>query len=725
MGNERPEVIATSDPNTELSIDRRDFLKLMGSGIVVIFAFDGTDLFAQRGPSYPADLNAYLKIGENGRVTLYSGKIEMGQGVVTSLAQMAADELGVTLESIDMIMGDTDLCPYDQGTYGSMSTRFFGPALRNAAAEARAILLALASEHLKVPIEQLTAEEGAVFVSTDRKRRVTYAELVHGQKITRKLDAKAVTKSVSQCVLMGKPTNRVDAVAKVTGTAKFAGDIREPGMLYARILRPPAHGATLINADTSAAKKISGVIVVDQGANQDRLIAALHEDPEVAEQALQSIKAEFEIPKPAVDNATIFDHIVEASPSSQDLDPRGDLQTGEKMAASVFENKYQTAYGAHAPMETHTALAKIENGKATVWISTQTPFPNRQQIAEALGFAVENVRVITPFVGGGFGGKSRAAQAVEAARLAKITGKPVQVAFTRAEEFFFDSYRPAAVVKIKSGITHDGKISLWDYNVYAAGARASEQFYNVPNNVIRVYGQGMGGGAGVHPFATGPWRAPGAPVNVFARESQIDIMAAKARIDPLEFRLNNLNDVDHPRMRAVLQSAAEGFGWKKAVAPSGRGYGIACGIDSETYVAEIVEVAVNKTTGVVTVKRVVCSQDMGFVINPEGAKIQMEGCITMGLGYTLSEDINFKGGQIFTTNFDTYELPRFSQLPQIETILIKNDQLSPKGGGEPAIVPLGGAVANAIFDATGARLYGFPMTPEKVKEALAKQPSKG
>lgn len=225
------------------------------------------------------------------------------------------------------------------------------------------------------------------------------------------------------------------------------------------------------------------------------------------------------------------------------------------------------------------------------------------------------------------------------------------------------------------------------------------------------------GGETPHPFATGPWRAPGAPVNVFARESQIDIMAAKAKIDPLEFRLNNISD---PRMRKVLQAAADRFGWEKAVAPSGRCYGVACGVDAETYVAEMAEVTVDKTSGGVKVKRIVCAQDMGVVINPDGAVMQMEGCIMMGLGYTLSEDINFKGGQILTTNFDTYELPRFSWMPQIETILVTNDELPSKGGGEPPIVPIGAVVANAIFDATGARLYQFPMTQEKVREALKK-----
>jgi nicotinate dehydrogenase subunit B len=708
MEDKKSNVFETSFPEAILSLDRREFFKLIGGGIIVFFTCDVTDLLGQ--VSYPADFNAYLRIAEDGKVTLFSGKIEMGQGVITSLAQEAADELGVAMESIEMVMGDTDLCPYDSGTYGSMSTRFFGPAVRAAAAEAKAVLLDLASERLKAPKGKLSVENGVIFLTADKKSRVTFGQLTKGRKITRKLDGKAVTKSVSQFTIMGKPVKRTDALAKVTGKAQYAGDIRVPGMLYANILRPPAHGATVKNVNTSVAEKMPGVIVV----NQDGLIAVLHQDPEEAGKAFASIKAQFDLPKLTVDNSTIFDHLLNSAPQAQETDHRGDLAAGEKTAASIIEGKYLTAYGAHAPIETHTALAKIEGGKATVWISTQSPFRNQQQVAQAIGFKPENVRVITPFVGGGFGGKNPAQQAVEAAKLAKITGKPVQVAWTRAEEFFYDTYRPAAVVKIKSGIDSSGKICLWDYNVYFAGSRSAEQFYDVPHNIIRVYGRGMGGET-QHPFATGPWRAPGAPVNVFARESQIDIMAAKAKIDPLEFRLNNLSD---PRMRKVLQTAADRFGWKKAVPPSGRGYGIACAIDAETYVAEIAEVTVDKASGQVKVKRIVCAQDMGIVINPEGAAMQMEGCIMMGLGYTLSEDIRFKGGQIFTTNFDTYELPRFSWMPQIETILVKNDELPPKGGGEPAIAPMGAAVANAIFDATDARLFQFPMTPERVKEAL-------
>jgi len=696
------------------SLDRRDFIRLLGGGIIVLFNADLSDLMGQeaRTRGYPTDFNAYLRIAGDGRVTIYSGKIEMGQGVVTSLAQMAADELAVSLDSIDMVMGDTALCPFDNGTYGSMSTRFFGPALRAAAAEAKAVLITLASEHLKTPPDALRVEDGVVFLASDRKTRVTFGQLAKGQKIVRTLDGKAVTKSVSEFRVMGRPEKRRDARVKVTGKAQYAGDIRLPGMLYAKILRPPAHGAALKSVDTSAAARLPGVVVVNEGG----IVAALHPDPEAAEKALALIKADFDAPKPAFDDKTVFAHLLSVAGEGEEREKKGDLAEGEKRSVSLFEGKYVNGYGAHAPIETHTALARLEGGTMTVWSSTQTPFPNQQAIAQAIGFAKENVRVITPFVGGGFGGKSAGLQAIEAAKLAKLTGKPVQVCWSRAEEFFLDSFRPAAVVRIRSGIDGAGRICLWDYQVYAAGSRSAEQFYDVPNNLIRTYGRWGSDTPKMHLFATGPWRAPGANINVFARESQIDTMAAKAKVDPLTFRLNNTSD---KRMRRVLETVAGRFGWKKAAAPSSRGVGVACGIDAGTYVALMAEVRVDAATGSVKVGRIVCAQDMGVVINPDGAKMQMEGCIMMGLGYTLSEEVRFNGGQILTRNFDTYEVPRFSGMPEIETVLVKNDELTPQGGGEPAIVPVGAVVANAIFDATGARLFEMPMTAERVKKAVA------
>lgn len=700
-------------PSRGHSLHRRDFIRLLGGGIIVLFNADLSDLMGQeaRTRGYPTDFNAYLRIAGDGRVTIYSGKIEMGQGVVTSLAQMAADELAVSLDSIDMVMGDTALCPFDMGTYGSMSTRFFGPALRAAAAEAKAVLLSLASEHLKMPLDALRVQDGVVFLASDRTTQVTFGQLAKGQKILRKLDGKVVTKSVSEFRVMGRPEKRRDARAKVTGKAQFAGDIRLPGMLYAKILRPPAHGATLKSVDTTAAARLAGVVVVNEGG----MVAVLHPDPEAADKALALVRAEFDVPGPAFDDKTVFAHLLSVAGEGEEREKKGDLAEGEKRSVSLFEGQYVNGYGAHAPIETHTALARLEGGTMTVWSSTQTPFPSQQAIAQAIGLAKENVRVITPFVGGGFGGKSGGLQAIEAAKLAKLTGKPVQVCWSRAEEFFLDSFRPAAVVRIRSGIDGAGRICLWNYQVYAAGSRSAEQFYDVPNNLIRTYGRWGSETPKMHLFATGPWRAPGANINVFARESQIDTMAAKAMVDPLEFRLNNTSD---KRMRGVLEAAAGRFGWKKAVAPSRRGVGVACGIDAGTYVALMAEVRVDAATGSVKVGRIVCAQDMGVVINPDGAKMQMEGCLMMGLGYTLSEEVRFDGGRILTKNFDTYELPRFSGMPEIETVLVKNDELTPQGGGEPAIVPVGAVVANAIFDAMGARLFQMPMTAERVKEAL-------
>jgi isoquinoline 1-oxidoreductase len=719
------EALDFGDIITDPQLDRREFLKCVGGGIIILFTIaEPSILEAQRrGREYPDDFNAYLRIGEDGRVTCFSGKIEMGQGVVTSLAQMLADEIDVSLESVDMIMGDTSVCPWDMGTFGSMSTRFFGPALRKAAAEARTVLIELAAEHLQAPADDLITKDGVVFDKNQREKQVTYAQLAKGNTIQRRAKEKTALKNLPEFSIVGTPTLRRDALEKVTGKAKFAGDVRLADMLYARILRPPAHGAKLRSIDTSVVEKIEDVQIVRDGD----LIAVLHKNPDEAENALEKIKAQFDLPEAKVDDENIFDYLVNNAPKRDVVAEGGDIKTGENIADNVIEQTYLNSYVAHAAMETHTALAKIDWDKATVWASTQTPFPLKDQIAKALGFPSENIRIITPFVGGGFGGKSQNSQAVEAARLAKMTGKPIQVAWTRAEEFFYDTFRPAAVVKIRSGITNSGKIVFWDYGVYFAGSRGSQHFYDVPHHRTVTFGEARGSD-GVHPFGTGAWRAPANNTNTFARESQIEIMAVRAGLDPVEFRLKNLKD---ERMLRTLKAAAEKFGWTGKAGSganppsvgsekhSGRGFGVSCGIDSGTYVAHIAEVEVDKNTGHVQVKRVVCAQDMGQVINPEGAKIQMEGCITMGLGYALAEEVHFKGGKVLDTNFNTYEITHFSWVPKIETVLVKADELSPQGGGEPAIICMGAVIANAICDATGARLFQLPMTPERVKEAIA------
>jgi len=717
----RPFISALSASSAVNSIrpqlDRRAFLKSVGGGIVILFYLgDPSVLQAQgRGRGYPDDFNAYLRVAADGRVACFTGKVELGQGVITSLAQMLADELDVSLESVDMVMGDTALCPWDMGTFGSMTTRFFGPALRGAAAEARAVLIELAAEHLQVSANNLVTKQGVVFDKNQKEKRVTYAQLADGKTIQRRAKQKPVLKTVSEFSIVGKPVLRRDAVEKVTGKAQYAGDIRLPDMLYASILRPPAHGAKLAGIDTSAVEKTEGVQLVRDGD----LVAVLAKSPDEAEKALAKIKAQFDLPPAQVDDENIFEHLLKNAPKSDVVDSGGDIKAGEKLADITVEHTYLNSYVAHAPIETHTALAKVEGDKATVWASTQAPFTIKDQVARALGLPGENVRVITPFVGGGFGGKTQGSQAVEAARLAKSAGKPVQVAWSRAEEFFYDSFRPAAVVKIKSGIDDSGKIVLWDYGVYFAGSRGAQQFYNIAHHRTVSFGEWGRGSPGTHPFGTGPWRAPANNTNTFARESQIDIMASKAKMDPVEFRLKNLTDA---RMIRVLKAAAERFGSASggSAGHSGRGFGAACGIDSGTYVATMAEVEVDRQSGHVQVKRIVCAQDMGVVINPEGAKLQMEGCVTMGLGYALAEEIRFKGGNILDSNFNTYQIPRFSWLPKIETVLVKSDDISAQGGGEPAIICMGAVVANAVYDAIGVRIFCLPMTPARIKQAAAK-----
>jgi len=711
---------ASKDGATAFSstLSRREFLKrmgLLGGGIIIYFTTGDSSLWAQTGrhSNIPTDFNAFLQIGADEKITCLTGKIEMGQGPITSLPQMLAEELDAPFEAVDIIVGDTDLCPWDMGTWGSLTTRRFGPLLREAAAEAKGVLKELAADQLKSPVSRLQTKNGAVFDTGAPHKRITYGRLTQGKIIERHLKQLPSLKATADFTIMGKSYLRRDAREKVTGRARYAGDIRLPGMRYARILRPPAHGAKLQKVDLSAAEKIAGVRIIRQGD----LIAVLHELPDVAEKALFAIKAQFSQPQTGIDDKNIFSYLLRNAPEPNVQSAGGDLQTGEKLASTVLEETYLNSYVAHAPMEPHTAAASFEGNKVTVWVSTQSPFGDKERVAGALNLPSENVRVVTPFVGGGFGGKSGNPQAVEAARLSKLAGCPVQVAWTRDEEFFYDTFRPAAIVKIKSGIDKNGKMVLWDYKVYCAGSRGCEQFYDIPHHREAVYGEWRWGSGEHHPFAVGAWRAPANNTNTYARELHINMMAAQAGMDPLAFRLKNLKN---PRMIQTLKAAARQFGWQAREKTKGCGYGIACGMDAGTYVALMAEAAVDKTSGNIDVKRVVCAQDMGFVVNPEGARIQMEGCITMGLGYALREEIRFKNGEIQDHNFDTYEIPRFSWLPKIETVLVKNDKLAPQGGGEPAIIGMGGVIATAVHDATGVKPLHLPMTPVRLKDALAK-----
>ena len=610
-----------------------------------------------------------------------------------------------------MVLGDTKLCPWDGGTNGSRSIKYFGPALRTAGAEAREVLIQMAAEYLKLPRERLIANDGTVSDKSDPKNKVAYGFLAQGKIIEKHLQKKPPLKSPADFKVCGKPLPRADFQKKVTGGAQFAGDVRLPKMMYGKVLRPPAHGAKLKNVELAAAKMNKDAIVLQEGD----FVAVVHPLPDMAEKILSLVEAEYELPEATVDDKNIYERILNTTARDNVIEQKGDLTLGRKLAVQQFEESYFTPYVAHAATETHSALADVGENSATVWIGTQRPFGADSEIARAIGMTADKVRIITPYVGGGFGGKSQVGQAVQAARLSKMTGVPIQVVWTREEEFFYDTFQPAAVVKINSGLDASNRIAFWDYQVFFAGERSSQNIYNVPNLRTTSRGTGFGGG-GPHPFATGAWRGPGSNTNVFSRESHIDTMAAKAGMDPLEFRLQNLTD---ERMIRVVRAAAEKFGWTSSKSQDGRGCGMVCLDYLGTYVAAMAQIRVDKDSGRIRVERIVHAQDMGPVINPEGACMQIEGAITMGLGYCLSEEIHFSGGVIKDLDFRSYEIPRFSWVPKIEAVLVKNLEIAPSGCGEPPVVGMGAMLANALFNATGIRIRRLPLTPQRVKASLA------
>jgi isoquinoline 1-oxidoreductase len=709
-------LVQESDQDESNGLDRRDFFKILGGGIVLFLRpwdlLDADAMQQQQRRSLTKDYNAFLHISEDGIITCYTGKIEMGQGIITSLPVMMADELNVPLKMVKMVMGDTDLCPYDAGTWGSQSTQTFGPAMRAAAAEAKAVLVEMASARLGIPAGQLEVRDGVVTDTKNPKKSVSYAQLSKGQKLEKYLDVKPGPEDYTKFTLVGKSYKHSDAIPKVTGEAKYTADLKLPDMVFARILRPPVYGAKLKSVDVSEAETVTGVSVVRDGD----LVAVISGNKESVDQAISKIKAEWDKEQITVNDRNIFERMV-ATPASARVSPSvGDIDEGRKISDILVESEYHDPFLAHAAMETHTALAKFEGDKLTVWASTQSPFGLQDGLVRELGMPLEKVRVIAPFLGGGFGGKAAFQQGVEAAKLAKLTGKPVMLIWTREEEFFYDTFHTAAVVKVNSGMSREGKIQFWDYHVWYAGTRGAETVYEVPNARTTSYSRNRDVPA-VHPYMTGPWRAPNNNTNTFARETQIDIMASKAGMDPLDFRLKNLKD---QKMIDCLKAVADRFGYVPAKTPSGRGIGIACGHDAGTWIAEIAEVKVDKATGKVTVVKVFCSQDMGLCVNPEGALIQMEGCITMALGYTFTEEVLFEGGDILTRGFDTYTIPHFSWLPQIDCQILERNDKPPKGGGEPAIIAVSAIIGNAIHDATGARLYRVPFTPSRVLDAIKK-----
>lgn len=696
--------ILYKDVSKPISQNRRDFLKKLGGGVIVVFCV-GELALLQSCSQDLLNFNAYIRVKENGRVDCYTGKIEMGQGIITSLAQVLAEELEISIYSIDMIMGDTELCPYDEGTWGSLTTRYTDPLLRGAAAEAREALINLAAEYLEVSDDMLDVSNGIVFVKNDASKKVSYASLAKGKKIVKTLRKKPEIKNSKDFKIIGKPIISIDAESKVTGKAKYAGDIKLPGMVYANIIRPQVFDSKKIKVDSSGLSAFKGVELVED----EDLVAVVHPDPEIAYKAAKKIKVTWKSPDTEVDNETIFQYLDDNIKEKKVFEENGNLTVGREASETIIEAKYFDGYKAHASIETHSATCYFKDDKLTMWASTQTPFGTREQLAKSLDMPLEKIHLKQIFLGGGFGGKIYNRQAIEAAKIAKSCGKPVQLVWSRKEEFMYDRFRTAALIKTTSGVDRNGKLKLWEFDIYCAGTRGTKLFYGISNNRTRMFKEDD-----IHPFGTGAWRAPGNNSTTFARESHMDTTAYEVGIDPLEFRLNNLNNEN---MSNTLKLAAKSFDWGRQK-QEGHGYGIALGEDAGTCVAMIAEVHVDKTTGEVRPILVVCAQDMGQVVNPHGATLQTEGGITMGLGYALYEDIEFNGGNVKSSSFNNYEITKFSKTPKIQCVFIDKMDSKPQGGGEPAIICVGAAIANAVFDACGARVNRMPVTSKRILEKL-------
>ncbi|HSR53247.1 MAG TPA: molybdopterin cofactor-binding domain-containing protein [Acidobacteriota bacterium] len=692
-------------------LSRRRFVELFGAGIAVGFllpdAFSGPQESGggrRRRRGTPEEISAWLHISEDGSVTVYTGKVEVGQNIRTSLAQAVAEELRVPFESIQMIMGDTDVVPYDRGTFGSQSTPRMGPQLRKVSAAARETLIDLAAEKWQTGREKLKAANGQV-TNPETGKSLSYGQLTQGQKLVKTVDENQPLTPTQEWSVLGRSQAKVNGRAFVTGRHHYVSDMSLPGMLHGKVLRPPAYEATMRSLDTSKATAMEGVKVVRDGS----FVGLTAPDAPTARAALDAIQAEWEIPEQP-SRQEIFQYFKDNPVESRGWRGRephvaGSVEDGLKAADQTLENTFHINYIAHVPLEPRAALARWENGKLTVWTGTQRPFGVRDELAEAFQMPVEKVRVIMPDTGSGYGGKHTGEAALEAARLAKSAGKPVKLVWTREEEFRWAYFRPGGVIEVRSGVTQEGRLTAWEFHNYNSGGSAIETLYQVPNQHIEFH-------PARSPLPQGSYRGLAATANHFAREVQMDEMARKLKIDPLKFRLRNLKDA---RLTAVLKRAAEVFRWTDRKAHKGRGCGIAGGFEKGGYIATCAEVSV--TDGQVRVERLAAAFECGAVVNPVHLHNQVEGALIQGLGGALFEYIDFAEGKILNPRLSGYRVPRFSDTPQVEVAAINRKDLSSAGAGETPIVAVAPAVSNAIFDATGVRRRDLPMVPDGLQNS--------
>lgn len=691
--------------------DRRDFFKFLGVGIFVVCAAAKAPAFQESGGSrrnsednLPQEIDAWLHIGEKGNITAFTGKVEVGQNIRTSLSQAIAEELRVTVQSVQLIMGDTQLVPFDMGTFGSRTTPIMNLQLRRVSAAARDALVALAAKQWNADPAHLTAMDGKI-LDRQSNRSASYSELIKGRQITQLLPAEDPLIPAAQWKVAGQPTPKVDGRDFVTGKHRYPSDCTLPDMLCGKVVRPPSFGATLVSAYTAAAEQMPGVSVARDG----NFLGVAAPTSTLAAAAATSIRAEWKS-EPQPSSAELFEYLKKNQPPREENNDNlryavGNVEQAFASSEHRLTSAYNIHYIAHAPLEPRAALAQWNGDQLTVWTGTQRPFGVRSELASAFHMPEEKVRVLMPDTGSGYGGKHTGDAALEAARLARATKRPVKVVWTREEEFTWAYFRPAGVIEITSAVSPDGKITAWEFHNYNSGTAGFRTYYDIPNQRIAFHPVNS-------PLRQGSYRGLAATANHFAREVHMDEISATLKMDPLEFRLKNIKD---ERLRAVFEQGGKQFGWNKR-GVANHGFGVGGGYEKLGYVATFVEVALTPATGDVKIERVLTAFDCGAIVNPDGLRNQLIGANIMGLGGAIFEAIEFENGRITNNLFSKYRVPRFRDIPPMEVLLIDRKDLPSVGAGEAPIVGIAPAIANAVFAVTQVRLRSLPLAPVLVSQ---------
>jgi CO/xanthine dehydrogenase Mo-binding subunit len=755
---------------------RRRFLE--GSGVLLV-AFSANGLagtlataFAQGARSADGQLDSWIAIGADGSVTAYTGKCELGQGLQTAQAQLVAEELSVPIGRVRIVQCDTAFVP-DQGTTsGSQShpTNFNERNLAQAAASAREALLRLAATRLGADAADLAVADGVVSARRDPSKRVAYAELIGGKTFSLPIDPRAKRKPASEWKVLGTSVPRVDMPAMATGELEYVHNVRVPGMLYGAVVRPPEVGATLTSVDEGSVTSLAGVVKV---VVKQHFVGIVAQKPWQAIEAAGALKCVWSKGAGLPDHATFYDHLRRQPSRDAFVVDSGDVDAKLQSAATTLKATYFHPYQMHGSMGSSCAVADVKDGRATIWSASQAVFGIRSAAAAMLGLKPDDVHVIFRRGSGCYGINGADTVSYDAALLSQAAGRPVRVQLSRKDEMAWENYGFAYVVDERVGIDATGAIVAWDHESWSPtlGGRPG---YNQPGNVVTgtlagfppaafaprspapppsgAFNNGSNaapsyvagrvgnaaGGTGIvaaervlthairSPFYTGPLRSPSRLQNTFAHESFMDEIAAHVKADPVAYRLRHLRD---PRLKDVVNAAAKGANWQARPSPRpnlartgvASGRGIACCLyeGDNGYCALVAEVDVDQSTGRIRVTRFVSSQDCGPISTPDGMKNQIEGGALQGLSRALGEEVTWDTVKVTSVDWRTYHsLTLGADVPVVESVLINRTDAEATGAGETTITLVAAAVANAVFDATGARIRQVPFTPERVKTAL-------